>query len=296
LRERLSYGTVIILSVALAFLSLITGAQIVVAKVNGQFPTITAAINACNDSAANPVTIIVMPGVYVESIDLVGRYISLEGVNKETCIIKTYTNDYNNPPIDLSTNSNLSNLTIIADDDGVTTPPLGAAGMPSYAVHFDIAGRGLDINNVIYQGVAKVKNCLLISKNKEAVGIGLSNKQELIWEDCEFIAFKNSAFYAHSYKPAGATQQKIMVRNCLMQNNSTVAPVIVQDANWYAGGASDCTDTVFTFINNSVSSEVYSPKGALNTSGYASLARGCLSGYIKLGESSHGNSIAALNS
>lgn len=267
---------------------------IVVAKSGAYFSTVTNAVNNANDSAANPVTILIMPGVYVESVKLIGKYITLIGQNKETCIIKTFTNDYFNPPVDLSSNSNVYNLTLIADDDGVTTPVGGVNGLKAYGLHHDIAGRGYDINNVLYQGVARVKNCILISKHNHGSGVGLSNKQELIFDDCEIIALGGStAFRAHNYQPAGAIQQKLTLENCKIHNIGTAKPIILEDPNHATIGGYDSLDTIFTFIKNVAWSDDNGQSNALLTVTPIDATYVC--GYIKLGKGSFGNSIALLN-
>lgn len=265
---------------------------IVVAKSGGYYTSINDALVNAADSASNPVTILIMPGVYEESVNLIGRYVSLVGVNKETCIIKTYTNDYYHPPVDLSANAHLSNLTIIADDNGTTTPPGGVGGLPAYAIHHDIAGRGYSYTDPKNQGTSRVNNCVMISKHTHAMGIGLCNKQTLILENCEFIAYGSSAFRAHNFIGAGATGQRMIVKNCEMHNDGTTASIVLQDANHGTGGAGDNTDTIFSFINN-VS---WSTTGGLANSVLPDTPQaGCVSGYIKLGKGSFGNSSALLN-
>ncbi|MCM3208486.1 hypothetical protein [Paenibacillus illinoisensis] len=266
---------------------------IVVAKSGAYYKTINEALANANDSAAAPVTILIMPGVYEESVKLIGRYVSLVGVNKETCIIKTYTNDYYNPPVDLSANAHLANLTIIADDNGTTTPPGGVGGLPAYAIHHDIAGRGYSYTDPKNQGTSRVNNCVMISKHTHAMGIGLCNKQTLILENCEFIAYGSSAFRAHNFIGAGATGQRMIVKNCEMHNEGTTASIVLQDANHGTGGAGDNTDTVFSFINN-VS---WSENGGLENSILPDtpMAAGCVAGYIKLGKQSFGNSAPEIN-
>ena len=268
--------------------------SLVVAKLGGDYNTINQAMAVANDTIDNPMTIQLMPGVYVESLNLIGRYISIVGINKETCIIKTFTNDYYNPPIDLSTGSHLANLTIIADDNGTTTPPAGVGGMPAYAIHFDIAGRGFDLSIAKYQGISRVKNCILISKHQHAAGIGISYKQHLIWEDCEFIAYDtNPAFRAHNYMLTGGILGKMTTKNCTMHNDGTVTPIVLQDPNHGSGGGYDNVDTIFTFINTTAWSEVGGQANALSVP--APFDATCVAGYIKKGKGSYGNSILALN-
>lgn len=259
--------------------------MMVVAKTGSYYKTINDAVEFANDSASNPVTIRLMPGTYVESVRLIGRYITIVGENKDTCIIKTYTNSYYAPPIDLGPNSNVYNCTIIADDDGVTTPPGGVDGISAYAIHSDIGGRGFDTSLTLYQGTARIKNCILISKHNQGAGIGISNGYTLIWEDCEFVAYGvNAAFRVHS---GGITDtiQRMMVRNCIMHNDGIIEPICTQDI----GG-----DAEFTFINNVAWNET---NGHINNllNQPVSSGAGFVSGYIKLGKGSFGNSIPELN-
>lgn len=265
---------------------------IYVSKNNGDYDTINAALSAAKDSSTKPVTIFIAPGIYVESVKLIGRYITLIGTNKETCIIRTYTNDYYYPPIDLSANSNLYNLTIVADDNGTTTPPLGVNNLPAYAIHHDISSREGGYNASALQGIARVKNCIFESKHQHAAGVGLAQNQHLIFEDCEFIAHANPAFRAHNYIGAGATRQKMTVKNCTMHNAGTIEPIVLQDPNNAVGGK-DNVDTVFTFINNVSWNET---NGHVNNlSVHTPLVAGAVSGKILLGKGSFGNSIAQLN-
>lgn len=270
--------------------------QIVVAKKNGDYTTINEAISKCADSISNPVTILIMPGVYEESVLLIGRYITLIGTNKETCIIKTYTNDYHFPPIDIGANSNLYNLTIIADDNGIDTPQTdGVAGVSAYAIHHDIAGRGYDVTNVLYQGTSRVKNCILESKHYQALGSGLANKETMIFEDCEFIAYNiSAAFRVHNYFPTGGTLCKLIVKNCIMHNDGIVEPIRLQEVNHTSGGGYDNVDTVVTFINNVAYNETNGKSNGLLAD--TPFDSSCVSGYIKLGKASFGNSITQLNS
>ena len=263
---------------------------VTVAKENGDYKTINEALANIKDSKENQITIKLAPGEYVENVNTIGRYVSIIGENKDTCIIKTYTNDYYHPPLDCSANNYFSNLTVIADDDGVTTPVNGVNNLPAYALHFDISGRynkDLEENH----GIARFENVIFISKHQHAVGIGISHNQHLIFENCEFIAFNDPAFRAHNYQLAGASNEKMTVRNCVMRNDGTYTPIVLQDPNHYAG-ADDNRETIFTFINN----VAYNAQGKNNCLNVATpLADGCVAGYIKLGIGSFGNSIDKLN-
>lgn len=260
---------------------------------NGDFLTINEALKNISDSVDRKYTLVIMPGEYIESVKLIGRYVTLYGVNRDECVIKTYTNDYHNPPIDLSTNSHIYNLTIIADENEDTT----TSSLNAYAIHFDIAGRGYNINDSKYQGISRIKNCNLISKNYMALGIGSGNKQHLIIEDCDIYSTKTSTITLHSYLPSGATNQKVTFNNCKIHTDANNGVITIYDANWKPGlnGGQDSTDTVFTFAHNIFWSEILGHTNLLGRADYPAQENGCISGYIKLGVGSYGNNIDDLN-
>ena len=265
---------------------------ITVAKTGGDYTKIMDAVNAItDDSPSNQYTIMIAPGVYVESVKLLGRFISLRGYNCESTIIKTFTNDYYNPPIDLCANSHLYDLTFIADVDD-TTPVGGKNGMPAYAIHFDISSREGSRTAEQLEGRSISRNCRFISKNQHAAGIGLTHKQHLIFEDCEFESFNNPAFRAHNYSGTGAIEQKMTVKNCVMHNGGTHTPIILQDPNNAVGGK-DNVDTIFTFQNVIAYSETNGQTNAIIV--HTPLVTGAVAGKILLGKGSFGNSIDELN-
>jgi len=74
--------------------------NIIVAKFGGDYSTIQEALDSANDSALNPVVIRIMPGTYYEVLRIYkGRYISLVGVDKRTCIIRNDSGDYYKAPL-----------------------------------------------------------------------------------------------------------------------------------------------------------------------------------------------------
>ncbi|GEM_PF-3440554 len=269
---------------------------VIVAKFGGQFETINSALAFLEekDSLSNRFVILLMPGNYVESVNLVGRYISIYGYDKESTIIRTYTNDYYHPPLDCGGNNNIYNVTVIADDDGQTTPPNGVGNMPAYALHFDTSGRYEHLGTRI-QGRAVFKNVNFISHHQHAAGIGMSQDQHLIFEQCEFSSLSSSAFRAHNYMPAGATNQKMTLIDCQIHNPYGLGgnqPIVLQDPNNAAGGM-DNVDTVFQFIRNVVWYDDNNSQDLLYV--HAPLVPGAISGKILLGRGSFGNNITQLN-
>ena len=252
--------------------------------------------NSGENDVYNPFTFEIIDGEYVESVNMIGLFLTLKGRNKENCIIKTYTNDYYNPPIDMAGRNHLENLTIIADDDGVTTPANGVNNMPAYGIHFDISSRYEHLDWRV-QGRSVVKNCRVIAKHQHAVGQGLWTDTFSIWDDCEFYSPNNVAFRSHSYMPAGAIKQRFLMRNCIVKTDLTNDVVIaIQDPN--LAGGNDSVDTVYSFQNNIILNGnplgVKTPANQL-LSVHDLVGSGTLSGKILLGNDSFGNNIEKLN-
>ena len=248
--------------------------------------------NSGENDIFNPFTFEIIDGEYVESVNMIGLYLSLIGRNRENCIIKTYTNDYYYPPIDMAGNNHLQNLTIIADDNGTTTPANGVNNMPAYGIHFDVASRYENLGAKV-KGRSIVKNCRVLAKNQHAVGQGLWTDEYSEWEDCEFYAPNTTAFRTHSYLPAGATNQQFLMRNCRVWNKGTHPPIVVQDAN--LAGGNDSTDTVYTFQENTFWNDNGANAGNTLLWTHDLVGAGTLSGKIKLGKGSFGNNIPKLN-
>jgi len=275
-------------------LGLATGSSykniIVVAKENGDYPTILEAVNNANDNVDNPVTVLVMPGTYEESIDLLGRYISIVGVNKKTCVLVNHSGDYYTPPLNIGMNNHIMNMTIKSTHEKAT---IDSYTIPSYAIHMD---------NNSPAGDLLIKNCLLESHQHAAIGIGLRDQQKVILEDCElikrvfddgFTKHMNGSLYAHNYQLSGATNQQLIVKNCHIVTDDGEA-LSLQDANHRPGGnADDARDTVFSFYNNVVWSKTLGKTNIIKKD--APLESGRLSGYISLGGDSFGNNLPELN-
>ena len=259
---------------------------VIVSKDNPELDTINKALDKLKDvdSVDNPCVILVMPGVYEESLILAYRYVSIIGVDKDTCIITNKLNDYYKPPVDLTPNSHLKNLTIIADNDGIVEiPDVGTPGQQSYAVHFDSAGR---YYNSKTEGVSRIENCILISNNYQALGSGLCINQKLICENVEFRAYKNNnAMRIHNYSLEGGSGSSAVFKDCTFISENA-EPIHVQNVN------DNNVDSEITFIRN----VAYNNNGQVNCLKHEEvIGEGCISGNIILGKGSFGNSIAELN-
>ena len=258
---------------------------ITVSKFGGDYNTIQEALDNAKDSALHPVTILINPGTYYESLSIYnGRFISLIGINKRTCIIRNDSGDYYKAPLNIAGNVYIANLTIIATHDAGTPYKLR-----SYAIHHDSKG----------VGTSEIYNCILISKQNSAIGIGLQDKQTLIIDSCELYKqdlsdpYDGGALYIHNQQPNGATNQKLIVKNSRIESEVGVA-IRVEDANHRTtGGYGDTRDTTISFYNN-----VCWSKNMLKTNivaGDSPLGTGYNFGYIKLTNDSFGNNVSVLN-
>ena len=246
---------------------------------SGDYRTITDAVNGVNDSSDNPVTILIQPGVYKESVRIRGnRHISLIGVNKNTCIIQTDGGQYENPPLEIQGDSYIANLTIIAThNDNLETD---VDGLRAYAVHCDYEG----------DGTTEFNNCLMISHQNASIGCGLHNNQTLKIVNCELISktptqssmTTNGALFVHDGQ--GASNQKLIVKDSIIKSENGYSMYL----NGYYG-----TEVDATFYNNIFWSNTLK-KG--NDSIHRDAPAGGISKNIKLTEDSYGNNVEILNS
>ena len=149
------------------------------------------------ESKENPITIIVFPGVYDEVLFIKGtHYVSLIGVNRETCIVKNDTAHYNNAPLRIQGACYVANLTFIATANkyssttgtgyeawkkdslnGVSNPTwLNAVG--SYAVHCDDATNGETTTSIF-------ENCYMYSETFPAFGAGMQLNNTIYLLNCD---------------------------------------------------------------------------------------------------------------
>ena len=253
---------------------------IVVAKAGGDYTTITQAINYAKttDTVANPVTILICPGTYREHLSIYGYQISLIGINKKTCIVRDDSGNYYKPPLEMAGPVRVDNLTFIAthDADELTT-------LRSYAVHHDFPG----------EGVSEIHNCIMISKQACAIGIGLQNNQTLIIENCEMYGLTDPGLLMHPY-PLTAIGQKLIVKRSRISSGSDKAlSLIDSNNNGQSGGSGDNRNTTLSFYNNIAWSETTGKTNLIY--GTAPMGDGQF-GHMKLSADSFGNNIPELNS
>ncbi len=183
------------------------------------FTKIKDAINNANDGDV----VIIYPGVYEENLSLSngvdlrnGKNISLIGIDREKCIIKSYKVDRQTPPLEFS-NGHIANLTIIADrKEDIDVSEISS--LP-YAIHIDYNG---STNNIIV-----IENCNLESKWNSAIGVGMRGGMKLMIKNCDLYTHvvdsypvNMGALYFHDTPNDGTVgTSNITIENCYIHTN-----------------------------------------------------------------------------
>lgn len=149
------------------------------------------------ESKENPITIIVFPGVYDEVLFIQGQhYVSLIGINRETCIIKNDTAQYNNAPLRIQGACYVANFTFISTASKYSSAtgtgyeawkkdvladvsnPTWLTTIGSYAVHCDDITNG-EITTSIFE------NCYMYSETFPAFGSGMQLNNTIYLLNCD---------------------------------------------------------------------------------------------------------------
>lgn len=188
---------------------------VVDASGNGDYTNIQDAVDNANDSESNHVTIVVMAGVYPR-FDAYSRtalrYLDIIGINKNSCIVKDSTANYDKCSANLRINGTLKNLTFKNTTENHT---VDGSHKYSYAVHNDFG-----------PSVTLFENCNFYSEGGPAVGMGIYAGSDITFENCEFTTkIVNEigtpllgALYCHASNTTNG--QKITLRNCIVNNKS----------------------------------------------------------------------------
>lgn len=226
------------------------------------------------ESKENPITIIIYPGVYNEVLFIKGNhYVSLIGINKETCVIKNDTAQYNNAPLRIQGACYVANLTFISTADkyssntgygheawkkdvldGVSNPTwLNTIG--SYAVHCDDVTNG-EITTSIFE------NCYMYSETFPAFGSGMQLNNTIYLLNCDLLTSIDEDIYnanklnsqgtllCHGNYPTSPVpnpKQSLVVKDC------RISGINSKCLNMYASKNAPKADIIFinnTFDNN----------------------------------------------
>lgn len=186
-------------------------------------------------SSKNPITIIIYPGIYHETITIQNAFVSLVGVNKRDCVIINDLGGYEDSPILASGNFYIANLTIKATHDG--TPDF----VENRTDDYKIGGYGLHIDNADYSDerdkIGVVENCIIYSAQNQAIGMGMAKNCKYIIRNCELIndtpdrmyelytrPLKTGALGCHRGYFDGSNYYQILeVSNCILKVNKGVS-------------------------------------------------------------------------
>lgn len=104
-------------------------------------------------------TILVLPGTYVDNVDVQNKSANIIGVDKNLCSLVSYDKDYYKPPLEIAAGK-VANMTIEAVSDGYHDSELSA-----YGIHSDF--------NYLADKTLTIDNCIVRSDYNVSIGIGL---------------------------------------------------------------------------------------------------------------------------
>ena len=194
--------------------------------INQKFKTINQAIAQWKSDGKVKSIIHISKGEYNEIIALHegNSYLSIIGENKHDVVIRTKTGYYKDTPVNIQGGEALlKNLTVIADHTNnsdyqyigletgnPSTDNIGGA----YALHVDFPGEGKTV----------IEDCILISYQNSAVGMGTRSNQQVYFINCEIYSYtpssfptqatQNGAFLYHSASSNNAINQFVSLKDC----------------------------------------------------------------------------------
>lgn len=205
-------------------------------------------------------TILVLPGTYIDNVDVQNKTANIIGVDKNICSLISYEKDYTKPPLEVSAGK-IANLTIEAVDDGKHK-----ADTPAYAIHSDF--------NYLADKTLTIDNCVIKSDYNFSIGIGL-RRGTITISNCVF----DSIFFHDSDDENYGGEQNLKLVN------NTFSQVIIHSQE------KDNSKVNLTFKNNKIKTmEVHN---AITEGIY----EGCFVGLkgFYLSDDSSGNSLAEFN-
>ena len=251
----------------------------------GYLKKINDALAISTDSVTKRVGILVLDGIYPESISTIGRYVDIFFLNKVTTIIKLIKADYDNPCLYMGIDSTIKGFTIIlSDEDRLSTDTY----LQGYPIHSDTIN--IDQTKL---STPLIEDCDIYTYvNNACVGCGSGNNQKL--------TIRNSTLYKMVAGTGGALLWHTSVSNQnnqhLVLDNVKIRVVTgnglrIIDSNLTdgAGGATNCSITVINTL-------VYSDSDGKNNQIQKTPPVGTgISGNIKLTGDSYGNNLVELN-
>lgn len=197
--------------------------NIITVGIGCDYSNLQDAIENCNDSAANPVTIRLMPKatpyarfsmVEKDGAEIPGfpkRYISIIGTDPYRCVVQDDTGNYHTPPAEVRTDGVIYGIGFIATHDNPTPDDCGS-NHKSYAMHIDFGACDL-----------KLEWCRFISYQAPGIGMGLAQDMKVKIKNCDIESYATADYgglvnfgglFVHSQDAADITGQILILDNC----------------------------------------------------------------------------------
>ena len=231
----------------------------------GSYKTIQEAVQNADDTEDNPITIIVMPGIYEEFLNIYGnRHLRIIGINKKDCVLVNKTGKYLESTLRVDGDFMIKNMTILAtmEKAGSWLPSDNEqSNFGAYALHIDDPHES-DENK--YHTI--IDNCIIYSECHCAIAVGLHKNTTVEITNCEIennlkekviasspIRSKYGALFVHSDVTQDGTggksnDQTILVKNCNIRSNTEKVIKIQLDWNGDKSGNS----SYYGFYHNSI--------------------------------------------
>lgn len=233
---------------------------------NGDFVSITQAMEA---SDKKTIKIFLMNGTYHEWLDF-SSYddVTIIGESKNA-IIYYDSGIYKNPTLNMNQKFDIENISIMALYNNSFTPTFNDSDVlntyPSYALHIDT------YQNTNLSGY--VINCDLYSTSGPCVGVGSSQSNKIVFENCTMKrvapthyrandSVHDGAFLAHNSNEQGATQQLLIMSNNYIECNYAPSAVYRFDIESSTGGATlQLLNNTYILTESSYNNKIYYTQG-----------------------------------
>ena len=232
----------------------------------GDFTTIQAGVDAVQSGD----TLLICPGVYEESVEVLNKTVNLVGWDRDTCVIRYNASGYAKAPLIFSA-GDVENLTIygyggetqeqesvialteIYGNENSTVDEIAQwqSMFSGYAVHID--------SNYLYGKNVHMKNCKIISDNNCCVGIGGRGESSVALEQCELVANGTGGciYYHNTDEEAFGGEAYFTLRDCVLKNYR--CPYVI---SMHSTG--ECNRVYLTFQNTHVSTVAYEARHIYN--------------------------------
>lgn len=233
----------------------------------GDFTTIQAGVDAVQSGD----TLLICPGVYEESVEVLNKTVNLVGWDRDKCIIRYNASKYAKAPLIFSA-GNVENLTIYGYGGEIQEQKSGIALAEiygnengtvdeiarwqsmflGYAVHID--------SNYLYGKNVHMKSCKIISDNNYCVGIGGRGESSVVLDQCELVAngMGGCIYYHNTDEEAFGGEAYFTLRDCTLKNYR--CPYVIA-----MHSISECNLIYLTFQNTHVSTVAYEAKHVYNS-------------------------------